>query len=155
MAWLHQEPVVTALCAGPPLPVSAHQPDAKMTQRRLYNLLRMVGTRALSLDRVRQRNCHRITGHPRRHDRHARRYMDDPANRALFRDGKIHARLLSAWSLRSNRLTASRSLGVIGRQVVLVEIAKSVTRVIDRPLPRVRAGDGEIERRQQMVIGST
>jgi hypothetical protein len=49
-----QEELVTVLRVGAPrLRVFAHQPDAKMPERRLCNFLRVLATGALSLDRVR------------------------------------------------------------------------------------------------------
>ena len=78
-----------------PIPVQAHRPDAKMPQRRLTDLLRMVDARALGLDHVRRRNRHRIRGHAGRHDLHSGRHMDDPANRAIFRHFKICARVIA------------------------------------------------------------
>jgi hypothetical protein len=39
--------------AGPPFPISAHQPDAKMAERRLGNLMRVPAARSLNLDCVR------------------------------------------------------------------------------------------------------
>jgi hypothetical protein len=45
--------VTTLRVAAPPFRVSVHQPDAKMPERRLGNLLRMSAARALNFDRVR------------------------------------------------------------------------------------------------------
>jgi hypothetical protein len=44
---------IAARVAAPPFRVFAHQPDAKMSERRLGNLLRMSAARALNFDRVR------------------------------------------------------------------------------------------------------
>ena len=89
-----------------PFSVSAHQPDAKMPERRLSNLLRMVDTRAHSLDRVYRRNRHRITGHAGHRDRHSGRHMDDPASAAIFGDREIAARVIACHAPLSTHLNS-------------------------------------------------
>lgn len=90
-----------------PFSVSAHQPDAKMAERSLGNLLCVPDARSLNLDCVRCRDRHRITWHPGSHDRHPRRGVDDPAHRATFRNGEIDARVI-ACQRRSDQFQADR-----------------------------------------------
>ena len=76
-----------------PLTVFAHQPDAKMSKRRLGNLPR-AGDISLERDPISGGHHHRSGRQSIRLDRHARRHMDDSANPSVFLDGKIAARII-------------------------------------------------------------
>jgi hypothetical protein len=76
-------------------PVLPEQPNAKMPESRLGNLIWVdTGRNDVSLDLEHPRHRSRISRYPRSFDRNTRRQVDNPAEVVLFKNRKIRARVI-------------------------------------------------------------
>ena len=104
-----------------PFTVSAHEPDAKMSKRRLGNLPR-TGDITFELDTVIGGHRDRIGGQSLRLDRHTRRGMEDEAKPAVFLDVEIAARIIPAHHPSRPRPVSCRLDAAIGAEKPIPEI---------------------------------